>query len=203
MCSLKSRFMYTGRSVILVWCVQWQDRLSLPDGSLWSGGSLSRSRQTRLFYVPFGRVNNVKSGFRLYIPALCNRFLQQKPTADVLFQPRMVRSDVCSFARSQGSYIWKTLTLLQSSIQVIYFSCFILCIFTFISLHLYHIAPFAVKHAFIGSLHTMHFFICLFLYIAHSPSLKYENVHCERECMFVYLYLTATINEPWPVVVLN
>ena len=104
MCSFKSRFIQADLSFLLSVC---SGRIDCPYLMAVFGLAVPgrRSRQTGLFYVPFGRVNTVKSGFRIRIPALCNRFLQQTPSADVLFQPRMVRSDVCSFARSQGAYI--------------------------------------------------------------------------------------------------
>ena len=104
MCSIKSRFIQADLSFLLN---VYSGRIDCPHLTAVFGLAVPgrRSRQTGLFYVPFGRVNTVMSGFPVRIPSLCNRFLRQTPGADVLAQPRTLRSDVRAYACSQGSYI--------------------------------------------------------------------------------------------------
>ena len=64
-----------------------------------------RSRHTGLFHVPFGRVNAVKRGFLTRIPVTCNRLLQETPTTDVFLPLSSFKSDVRSFANSQGTFL--------------------------------------------------------------------------------------------------
>ena len=66
-----------------------------------------RTRRPALFHVPrgSGRVDSVKRGFLVRVPHLLNSLLQGSPETD-FFQPsRSLRSDLVTFARSQGTYL--------------------------------------------------------------------------------------------------
>ena len=103
-CSIKSRFI---QADLLFLRSVYSGRIDCPHLTAAFGLPVPgrRCRLTGLFYVSFGRVNTVKSGFLTRIPVLCNRFLQEEPGADVLDASCPVVPQVRAFARSQGAYI--------------------------------------------------------------------------------------------------
>ena len=66
-----------------------------------------RTRRPDLFHVPrgSGRVDSVKRGFLVRLPQLLNSLTQSSLQTDLFLPSRALRSDIVTFADSQGTYL--------------------------------------------------------------------------------------------------